>query len=143
MDFTKFHFRKSCEFEFFYSIWQKILNLKSKNLEFSPKKICFFSMFWRFNFGSKWSKSRFLARKFNYFILFGMEYSSISSNFGTKIQMISKSKVLSKLNFWTKVRLLEWFRIIVVRIANTLLQYSYCEKLPLSISKQFLLMIWQ
>ena len=35
-----------------------------------------------------------------------MKYSRISSNFGVKIQIMSKSKVLSKLIFWTKLRLL-------------------------------------
>ena len=36
-----------------------------------------------------------------------MKYSKISSNFGAKIQMMSKSKVLSKINFRQTFGLLE------------------------------------
>ena len=60
---------------------------KIKEFKFLPQKwvkINYFSMFWKFNYGSK---TRFLARKFKYLIL-----SRISSNFGVKIQTWRKAK---------------------------------------------------
>ena len=42
-----------------------------------------------FNFGLK---SRFLAQKFKYLILFSIKYSRISSNIGAKMQIFQKVK---------------------------------------------------
>ena len=51
------------------------------------------------------SKSRFLARKFNFLILLRVKYSSISYSFAAKIKIFFKSKLMLKLNLCTKIRL--------------------------------------
>ena len=56
------------------------------------------------------SKSRFLAGKFNYSMLFRMKIKKKSSNFGAKIEICLKvnfcqNKILGqKLDFWYSVR---------------------------------------
>ena len=81
----KFNFMKTfilvnltlIQFDGRFLIWkvQKISN-------FHPK-FAHFPMFCKFNF---WPKSRFLARKINYLLLFEIKYSRISCNCRAKIQ---------------------------------------------------------
>ena len=55
----------------------------SKKFRIFTRKIAHFPMFCKFNF---WPKSRFLARKINYLLLFKIKYSRISCNCSAKIQ---------------------------------------------------------
>ena len=57
-----------------------------------------------FGWPSNYSKSLIFVPKFNFLKLFRIQYSRKSSNFGAKIQICLKLKILSKLIFGTKIR---------------------------------------